>query len=348
MSYLLNSEYAPPAMLTGMIRAALFDLSINQYTLSRWLPNVSLNDTTFRFTKGGQGLAEAAVFRSYDAESRIGRRETVSQVMGELPPISEKMVLNEWDQLRMRSLADGALLPFIARDAERLARNIGARFEVARGDAIFNGSITINENGVQQTVSFGRSGSHSVVASVLWTDYANATPLDDLESWIQTYIDTNGFPPASILMPRAQFANFRRCDQVRNQVFPLASSAPTVSADQARTVIDSLDFPSVEIYDAQVRTGDSGTVTRITPVDKIALMPPAGSGSPTATDLGATFLGTTVEAMDADYGLAPGDQPGIVAANYKSTDPRRLWTHAVAIGLPVLTNPDLTFVAEVA
>jgi hypothetical protein len=345
-------DYIDPTRLTGMIRTALFDLQVNTFRLSRWLPNVNLDDVAYEFTKGGQGLAEASVYRSWDAESPIGRREGISQVMGSLPPISEKIPLNEYERLRLRKLNDGALLPFIARDAQRLARNIGARFELARGDALVNGSVTlggISGEKVKQTVSFGRSGSHSVTAGVLWSDYDDGVPLDDLETWIATYVATNGGPPARILMPRVIAGHLRRSEQVRGQVFPLnqtVANTPTASADQVRAVLDSMDLPTVEIYDAQVKV--NGSSTRVTPANKILLLPEPGPESSTQpTDLGGTLLGTTAESLEPEYGLE-GDQPGVVAAQWKTKDPVRVWTHAAAVGIPVLMNPDLTFVATVA
>lgn len=345
--WVLDTSVIEPTVLTGVIRQALFDQQVNTFTLSRWLPNVDIDDITFKFASGGQGLAEAAVYRSWDTESRIGRREGVSQVMGELPPISEKIPLDEYDQLRLRKLDNPALLPFIARDAERLARNIGARFELARGDAIFNGSLTINENGVQQTVAFGRNAAHTVTASVLWSSYATATPLDDLESWVQTYSDDNGQLPGRILMSRTVLGHLRRCDQIKGQVFPLANASPMVNSEQVRTVFDSLDLPPYELYDAQVKV--DGTSTRVTPVNKIALLPaPGAANAGQPTDFGGTLLGTTLESQEPEYGLAAGEQPGVVAAAYKSRDPIRLWTHAAAIGMPVLSEPDLSFVATVA
>jgi hypothetical protein len=347
MSWILNSDFIPPAKLTGLIRQALFDLQINKFTLSRWLPNVDIDDVQYEFTKGGQGLAEASVYRSWDAESPIGRREGLSKVLGELPPISEKIPLGEYDRLRLRKVTDDTLLPFIARDAQRLARNIGARLELARGDALANGSVTINENGVQQTVSYGRSGDHSVFAGVLWDDLDDAVPLDDLESWLQTYQNTNGEAPGKILMPLAIRSYLRRNAQIKGMVYPNVpvSGAPMVSDDAADAVFRSLGIPPIETYDAQVKV--DGTAQRITPANKIIFLPAEGSSSATSpTDLGATMLGTTAEALEAEYGLV-GEQPGVVAAQYKSRDPIRLWTHAAAIALPVLREPDLTFVARV-
>ena len=93
MSWTLDTDFIEPTELTGLIRAALADLQVNRFTLSRWLPNVEVDDIAYEFTKGGGGLAETASFRSWDAESKIGRREGIGKVMGELPPISEKIPL---------------------------------------------------------------------------------------------------------------------------------------------------------------------------------------------------------------------------------------------------------------
>jgi hypothetical protein len=43
-----------------------------------------------------------------------------------------------------------------------------------------------------------------------------------------------------------------------------------------------------------------------------------------------------------------GEEPGIVAGSYEDEDPIALWTKASAIGLPILANPDLSMVADVA
>lgn len=347
MSWTLDTEFIEPTQLTGIIREALRDLQVNRFRLSRWLPNVEVDDITFEFLRGGGGLAEAASYRAWDAESKIGRREGIAKVMGELPPISEKIVLNEYDRLRIRKLDNGnAALPFIARDAQRLATNIAARFELVRGQALVNATAPVTE--LQQTIDFGRDASHSVVAATLWSDHTNATPISDLQSWVQTYEDTNGETPGAILMPKAVVSHMQQTDQVIRQVFPLApaGTAPMVSVEQLNTVLSSMGLPPIEVYDARVKV--DGVSTRVTPANAIALLPtPGAADASTATDLGATLLGTTAESLEDDYSLAPGDQPGVVAATWKSKDPVRLWTHAAAVGIPVLREPNLTFKAQV-
>jgi hypothetical protein len=346
-SWVLDETYIEPTTLTGAIRTALADLQVNQFTLSRWLPNVSIDDILYDFNTGGGGLVEAAVYRAWDAESRIGRREGVGKVMGELPPISEKYTLNEYDRLRLRKMdSSDAMVPFILRDATRIAKAIGARFELARGAALAEAELVINENGVVQTVTFGRDASHEVTAGILWSAHSTAVPITDMESWVETYENTNGVRPGRMLMPRTVFANLRLCDQMVNQVFPLATTGPMLSVEQVNNVLSQMDLPPVEIYDAQVKT-DAGN-TRVLPAGALIMVPPPGSPDASGeTELGATLLGTTAESLEPEYGIPDGAQAGIVAATYKTKDPVRLWTHGAAVGMPVLKEPNLTFKATV-
>lgn len=350
MAWVLDTEYIEPEELTAVVRTALAEQQVNAFTLSRWLPNVAIDDVTFQFNKGGTGgLAEASVYRSWDTESRIGRREGVSQVMGELPPISEKIPLNEYDRLRIRNLDDNdPVRRAIARDAYRLATNIAARFEVGKGEALANAQFTINENGVILTpVEFGRDPSHSVTAAVLWSDYVNAVPLDDLESWVQVYVDTNGTPPDRMLMPRTVLSHMRQSDQVVRQVYPLApsGSSPMVSVEQLNAVLSSLDLPSIELNDARVSV--DGTPTRIMPADALVMVPaPGPTDAAQPGDLGGFLLGTTAESLEPEYAGVDG-RAGVVAATWKTKDPVRLWTHAAAVGMPVVREPNLTLKAVV-
>lgn len=350
MAWVLDTEYIEPEELTAVIRASLAEQQVNRFTLARWLPNVAVDDITFKFSKGGTGgLAEASVYRSWDTESRIGRREGVAQVMGELPPISEKIPLNEYDSLRIRSLDNNdPMRRAIARDAYRLATNIAARFELGKGEALANAQFTINENGVQLApVTFGRKAEHSVTAATLWSDHANATPLDDLEAWVQVYVDTNGAQPDRMLMPRTVLAHMRQCDQVVRQVYPLApaGSAPMVSVEQLNTVLSGLDLPSVELNDARVSV--DGVATRVMPADALVFVPaPGATDAAQPTDLGGFLLGTTAESLEPEYSSV-AERAGVVAATWKTKDPVRLWTHAAAVGMPVVREPNLTLKAKV-
>lgn len=338
-------DYATPVELTGFAREALADREINQPSLARWLPTQTIPDLQFRFNRGDQSLVEAAAYRAYDAETRIGNRRGLTRVTGELPALGEKLRLTEYQQLRQRNLPE-AITEAVFNDALALTRKIGARLELARGDAIVNGSVTIAEDGVQATVDFGRSPSHTVTAATAWTDTANATPLDDLLSWSDTYNNTNGGLPGTILTSRRVIGLLLRSQQLINQAAGSASGVSLLTLDQVNAILNSFGLPALETYDAQF-IGPDGQQTRVIPDDRVIFLP-AGTDMTGTSELGATLMGQTLESEEPDYAIAPGDQPGIVVANYRTRDPIALWTHAAAIGLPIMANPDLTFVADVA
>ncbi|MEV6684453.1 major capsid protein [Streptomyces sp. NPDC051130] len=337
----LFTEYATPAELTGYAREALRDREENQFSLNRWLPNATINDLTFRFNRGGGGLVEAAVFRAYDAESDIGSRAGGARVSGELPPLSRKMPVGEYEQIRMRAVDTQAseIRDAMEADAVKLVSAIAARMELARGQALFTGAVTIAENGVQAGVDFGRASAHSVTAATVWSDTENAAVYDELQAWLDVYNTTNGTLPAYTLMSRKIYNYLRRNKQLRELAFSGASTSPTVlTRDALNAVLGDFDIPPVVIYDAKVSVG--GTATRVTPEDKIAFLPEQGEAA------GKTLWGVPVEANDPRYGLQ-GDGAGVAVGAYKSEDPQTVWTRATAIALPVVAAPDLTFVADV-
>jgi hypothetical protein len=336
---LLNQDYITPAELTGYVREALADQEQNRFTLSRWLPSRNVDDLMYRFTRGGDGLIDAATFRAYDAESPIGSRPGVTRVTGELPPISRKIRLGEYDRLRQRR-DDAALRDAIMSDAERMTRAVGARLEMARGEALYTGKVTIAENGVVATVDFGRAAGHTVSAGTTWSTVATATPLLDLITWRDTYIATNGVSPGAILTSTTVLGYLLRNAEMRTLAASTAGSPAIVSQNVVESIFAMHGLPPIYIYDTQVKV--AGSAARIIPTDRVILLPAPGDD-----ELGATLLGTTAESLEPEFGLS-GDEPGVVAGAYSTKDPVAVWTKAAAIGLPILANPDLTFAADVA
>jgi len=343
---LLNTDLIDPADLTGYVRGALSDLERNRFRLARYLPNRLVNDLIARFTRGGEGLSEAATFRAYDAESPIGSRPALSRVTQELPPISRKIRLGEYDQLRQRN-ADDEVADAILRDAVRMTRQVAARMELARGEALYKGKIQLNENGVIVDVDYGRAAGHTVTAATAWTDGANADPIADLVSWVDTYIAANGDPPGVILTSTRVLRLIGAAAKVRNLGSTLAGTPTNLAAAAVSAILANYNLPPIETYDAQVNV--NGAATRVIPDDRLILLPAAVDADDfDGTDLGATMWGTTAEALQPNYGVEEGDEPGIVAGAYTTDDPVAVWTKAAAIGLPVLANPNLSFAADVA
>jgi hypothetical protein len=345
---LITSDYFEPAELTGYARAALADRNVNQPSLARWLPNRTVDDLVFRFQRGGDGLTEAAVYRAWDTPAPVGKRPGFTRTEGELPPISLSYRLDEYTRLRTRANPDEQVRQGILRDAERIVRQILMRVEIARGQALVAGSVTINENGVAGAVDFGRAGGMSVAPGVLWTDLVNADPFVNLRAWVDAYEDQNGETPGSILTSSRVVSLMLGADKVRVRAGNMLGTPTELTREQLNQMLAARDLPPIYTYGARYKASN-GTATRIIADDKLLLLPaPTAPDNEDGTDLGATLFGTTAEALEPNYDLADADAPGLVVGNYTTQNPVALWTLGSAVTIPILANPDLAMVADVA
>ncbi|MFJ2618169.1 major capsid protein [Glutamicibacter sp. NPDC087344] len=338
MALILDDKYVSPAELTGYVRKALEDLPQNTFSLNRYLPDKPVDDIDWRGQTGGNGLTQVAQFRSFDTESPIGSRPGVSTISGALPPISEKIRLGEYDRLKLRKSVDG-IKDAILDDGVRQARKILARAEVARGELLMTGKVTITENKLGIEADFGRKASHSPTAAILWSA-AGSTPIDDLLAWVEVYRATNGIKPEVTLVAQRVVSVLMRNAQIRSLTLPENSTVQIVTLDAIQALFRSFGIPPLEVYEAQVAGADNSAMDILDPT-KILFLPPAGN------DIGETQWGVTAEQQSEDYKLDSTVDPGIVVGSYSDNDPVAQWTKASAIMLPIAPNTNLTLAGKV-
>ncbi|PSR63993.1 MULTISPECIES: major capsid protein [Nocardia] len=342
MALVINSDYVKPAELTGYVREALADMPVNDLAIvDNLLPDTMIDDVEFRANITQRGLRRAAQFRSYDTEARITGRKGITRISGELPPMSEKRRLGEYDRLRLRK-ADTAIRDLIFNDAVELADALRTRIIMAKADAIYNGKVTLAENGLSLTADFGRAPGNTVTAATKWnvTGAGAADPINDQESWFATYRATNSGNPARAITSQRVMSALMRNDKIRAYCLPPGSTQGVVTRDQVNALFTSFGHPPFEIFDAQVEDA-AGNVTRLFPDTAVVYVP--GSG----VKIGETAWGTTAEALEPDYGIDETDAPGIVVGSYIDADPVARWTKASGIGMPLLLNANATMVATV-
>lgn len=339
MALVLSTDYITPAELTGYVREALADLPQNAFGLEEFLPNVPTDDIDYRADVGGGGLRRAASFRAWDAESPISGRRGISQISGSLPPLSEKRRLGEYDRLKLRNLPE-AVTNAIFNDAVDLASNLYTRMEIARGEAIFTGKVTLNENGLYGIeADFGRAANHTQTAGTFW-NVDGSNPIDNFLAWQQIYVNTNGVRPGVTLTDQTVVSALMRNEAIRAMTLPAGATQQIVTVDAIDALLRSFGLPPLRIFEAQVE-GIDGVAQPLIPSGTIVFMPPAGR------KLGETLWGVTAESMDADYGIDSADAPGVVVGSYSDKDPVGMWTKASGVGIPVVPGTNLTLSARV-
>lgn len=340
-------DLADPQELQGFVRGIQAELEANTFVLQQFLPNDNIDDIEFRVSTGTLQQSDTAPIRAWDTESPIAKRQGFSRIAGELPPISKKIPLGEELRLRRRSLERNGdvteIVNAIFDDAAQMARAVTSRVEQLRGEALYSGALAINENGVQQTVTFGRTGSHSVTlaGAALWSAVTTATPLTDVRNWVTTYRDTNGVSPALALTSTAVINNLLLNTQLRDLATRNGNNPAFLSQAELTQIFAAYGLPPFVAYDVQVRV--DGVATRVIPSDRVILLPPASE------PLGETLWGTTVESLElvGAQQISQDQAPGLISVIEKTFDPVITWTKAAGIALPVLINPNLTFAADV-
>lgn len=339
----LYTETITPAELSGFARAAQADIEAKQGSLAQWLPNTPVSDVVVRTVVGQDGTGQLAQYRSFDAETPVGSGGKAERKIFELLPLGLKERIGEYDQLRARG-GDGAAIALGGIEAAtvRTVRAIADRLEVARGQAIETGALTINENGLVQSPSFGRPAGNTVTAAVLWDATSGTKILEDLLKWVEVWAEANdGVAPGAIVLSRKVLNVMLRDPAIRALVATAAGTPQIVSVEVLNAALSAHGLPPIYVYDRKVKGN------RVTSDKKVFLLPDAVDPNSGSNILGATFYGPTLEAGEPEYGIGASEQPGIVVGAYKTKDPIGLWVHSNAIALPVLVNPVASMVATV-
>lgn len=336
-------DLADPQELNGFVRGIQLELERNRFVLNNYLPNRMIDEIEYSLTRGQLRDEDSATVRAWDTESPIANRQGLEKLAGELAPISRKIRLGEEERLRARMIRDGNAQPIINAiydDAAKMARAVLTRIERLRGETLEFAQITLNENGVAQTVPWGRKAGHTVTAATPWSTVATAVPVADMRSWVQTYIDSNGVAPAFALTSSSVISDLLRNAEIRD-LAGVSVGTGIVSLTTVEAVFSAFGLPPFVPYDVNVRV--DGAQQKVIGTRKVILMPPADE------PLGGTFFGTTAEALELveARALQQDQAPGMVATVHKLDDPVSTWTKAAAIAFPVLINPDLTFTATV-
>ncbi|MFK5691286.1 major capsid protein [Ornithinimicrobium sp. LYQ92] len=336
----LWTDVIDPASLTGYARESLSDQEARRGTLAQFLPNREVADVAVRFVQGAFGLVEEAQFRAYDAEPEIGRPQHGKRVMLELPAIGQNIPVSEYQQLRTRGADDEAVRNAILRTTDQVVRAVADRVERLRGTVLATGRATIDQDNFKTDDDFGRSAGHDVTAADLWSA-SDVDRMAYLETLMDTYRETNGEDPGSLLMSTRVFRALASGDQLRVQLVN-GASRPATAAD-VRAIVTGAGLPDITLYDRRTSGG------RVLPDDTLLLLPaPVGTDDWAGSQLGATFWGQTLTSTDARYGIEASEQPGIVAGAYRNEKPPMIAeVISDAIALPVLANANLSLAAKV-
>jgi hypothetical protein len=293
-----------------------------------------------------------AAYRSFDGLIHVSSRDAGSGKFVELIPFSDSLNQGEYERIAREVARLGGTnrepqVRAAYNDAERLVGTMNNRIELAWGDVLTDGKLTINEGGFNGEADYGVPANQvTAPAGALWTDanQATATPLLDLDAWQEVRIANGNARATRMLMSRVRLGVLRRNKEIIDAVYGSTAGRTSVTVDELNTLLASEDLPVPFIYDSTLNV--EGTVTRVIPQDKVALLP-EDIGS-----LGFMAFGLTATALEivgsGQAEMSFGDAQGIVGVVEKVGPPYREFTFVDAVGMPILSNAGLLTIADVA
>lgn len=299
--------------------------------LTSVLPNVHVQGRKSKTVRRTH-TSTTAKFRSYNAEAPIGSRPDAVNVKElSLPAMSEKLPI---DEDMILTLSEGATDAAIARivdaiydDVERLTTSLLNRAELARGQFLSTGAVTIDENGFVDDADFLLAGTHKVTAGTLWSDQA-APAIDDELLWLRV-VRTDARRPVVKAITSEAVRNFLLKNlQYRQAFWPAVAAPPSLTPAQLDTVRQTYGLPPLEVYEGIVPT-DTGT-TRVIPANLFILV---------TDNVGESQWGITAEARELvgsnSVDFTQEQAPGLTVVQFSTPDPVTTWTKVSAIYLPV-------------
>lgn len=291
-----------------------------------------------------------ARFRAFDGRIHVADRDSGSSKTVNYPPLSDSFNQGEYERLQLEFARNGgtrvgALSNAIYNDAQRLTNHVQNRMELAIGDVLTDGKLTINENGFQSEADFGVPANQIITAGTPWTTNATAPALDNLLAWLDLYIAANGTAPGAILTS----LRVKRLMQTNAQLVGAAvgtqSGKTRMNDTELGDLLSSEGLPSRIIVNDGVVDVD-GTTTRTIPDDKIIFMP-ANPGD--ALEVRYGISATALELVGSNRAELDFEQAaGIVGVVIKGGPPFRQFTFVDAVGMPILKDGRKILVADVA
>nr|WP_052741234.1 major capsid protein [Mycobacterium sp. UM_NZ2] len=343
--------------------AIVFDGPISPDALTTFIRNVPVNPKlalvnmfpTKYFDTNRIDWAEfvktnrTASYRSFDGTIHVSSRDAGSGKYVELAPFSDSLNKGEYETIaeqiaRLGGTNKAAQVKAAYNDAERLKGTMDNRRELAWGDVLTDGKLTINEGGFSGEADYGVPANQVTAPATAWTDHTNAKPLTDLDAQQEVRIANGNDRAGKMLLSRVDLGHLRRNKEVIDAVHGATAGRTSVSKAELNTLLESEDLPViVDTYDTSLNV--EGQDTRVITPGLVQLLPD------NLGDLGFFAYGTTATALELAKSkqaeMTFGDASGIVGVVEKVGPPYREFTFVDANGMPILTNAGLLSIMDV-
>jgi hypothetical protein len=301
----------------------------------------------------------AAKFRAWDGNFWIAPRDTGKINKVRMLPLGGQLGVGEYERRQLEaaryvgsSAIQGILAEAIYDDLTNLTRYTQNRVELAWGDVLTDGVLSINENGVQQQLDYSIPSGQKVTAGTLWSDHSGSTPLTDLITWTAVWVGINGAPQGQFITSTAVVQHLMQNAQLINAIKGAQTGATWVSITEINAFLAGFGIPPFNVPSDGLPGGSiynssfdvDGSTVAAFPTNKLLFLPADLS------TLGFTAWGqpTTTLELNANNVQVQADQHIVGILVREEQPPFRKTTFVDAVALPVLADTRKILVATVA
>jgi len=327
------SEFFSNPLFTAAIKEVPVE---TKYIGSRFLPieetyDIDFNESTLTRQADMADLVDSG------AELPLTDRDPMARVHGEITDMGQSYIVSKKELAAMMDKGNPAKRELAVKQllgkAAQVKKNIDARIEWLRWQALGTGQIAYNKGGIILGNDFGVPVGNFKIAGTKW-DAASPTILANYEAWVQAYVDTNGDVPDVFITGIAAIRAFMNNADVRLAITGLSGKLLTL--DELNAFLVGRQMPKIEAFDASVTyrdvLGGGARVTqRLLGAKKGVFLKEGGQ-------IGSQLLGPTYE-NDMN--------PGIFARTFTMERPVREVVEVVAASYPKILNPSLIMPCDI-
>ena len=273
------------------------------------------------------------------AELPLTDRDPVRRVSGEIVDMGQSYIVSKKELAALLDKGNEGKRKIITKQllnkTAQLKRNIDARIEWLRWQALGVGVLAYDKDGIKMGVDFGVPAVNKVTATTKW-NATGATILANYEKWVQDYIDgnTNGYSPDVFVASIETIRTVLNDTAIRKAITGFSDKLLTL--DELNTFLKGRDLPPMEAFDSKVTyrdvaNGGTRSTVRLLAKNKGVFLKEGGL-------IGSQLMGPTYE-NDMN--------PGIYARTFTMERPIREVIEVVAASFPKVTNPELIKIADV-
>lgn len=320
-----------------LFSAAIREIPVEaKYIGNRFLPEEQTYDIDFNETVLTR-QADMANLVDSGAELPLTDRDPMRRVSGEITDIGQSYILTKKELAAMTDKGNEAKRKLAVQQVlgktAQVKRNIDARIEWLRWQALGNGILAYNKGGIILGQDFGVPEENKVIAATKWDD-VSPTIITDYEKWVQDYVDLNGEAPDVFVTSIKAIRAIMNNADVRKAITGLSDRLVTIA--ELNDFLVGRQMPKMEAFDASVtyRDVDNGgarVTQRLLSEKKGVFLKEGGV-------IGKQLLGPTYE-NDMN--------PGIFAHSFTMQRPTREVVEVVAASFPKIMEPGLIKIANI-